>query len=185
MKSQLRESTKPLCKRPCNNNQCSLPCLKNQHKESEGHNCKTDHKCHFRCEIEDVVHLSDEELPMCNYPAGHRNRHKCKMQHMCTHICKYNTKGCLYKCSKEIDHEGEHLCDAIEHYCGEPCSLSKPGLYECMGACAISVGIEHKEHKCETQGCPISCCIDECGRICQSSDHLHALQHGVEYHFCR
>jgi len=171
IKSELRELLYlPLCKKSCNNNQCSLPCLKNQHEESEGHDCKTDHKCHFRCEIKEA-HPGDEELPICNYPAGHRNRHRCKTRHACMNICKYNNgDGCLSKCSKEVDHEGEHLCNASEHYCGKPCSLSKPGLYECMGTCAISVGIEHKEHKCD---------IDECNRLCQSN----AFQHGVENHF--
>jgi len=144
----------------------------------------TDHKCHFRCEIKEA-HPGDEELPICDYPAGHRNRHRCEMRHTCTDICKYdNRNGCLHKCSKEVDHEGEHLCDANEHYCGEPCSLSKSDLYKCTGVCIIPVGIEHKEHKCETRGCPIGCCVDGCHRFCQSNDHLHALQHGVGNHFC-
>src|SRR6185312_3391934 len=93
-----------LCKKSCNYDQCSLPCLKNQHEESEGHDCKTDHKCHFRCEIKEA-HPDEKELPLCDCPAGHRNRHRCEMRHVCADKCKYNNRNwCLYECSKEVDH---------------------------------------------------------------------------------
>ena len=173
-----------LCEKACNNKGCTLPCLKNKHQDSE-HNCMTDHKCHSPCDFVDD-HEEGDELPPCHHPAGHVGKHVCELNHTCTHECKYRAKkGCLKRCAGEDSHEGDHLCQAKEHFCGKKCSLSASKLYKCTGLCVTPCEEDHDVHKCESRGCPIVCCIDGCKRLCQSLDHLHALEAGSrEDHMC-
>jgi hypothetical protein len=74
--------------------------------------------------------------------------------HLCGEICSLRAKkGCLKECSKvgslalccsavelrgwlqNVGHDGEHICEASSHACGQPCRLGKVGL--CNSSCAV------------------------------------------------
>ena len=107
----------------------------------------------------------------------------CEMVHSCGKNCKFIGKlNCQIICSKETDHDGEHLCQSLCHYCGEPCSLTETNKvgYVCRNKCILPCDIEHDKHHCEFRTCPIKCSIPDCDHGCQSEDHFH----DEIYHFC-
>src|SRR5581483_5299936 len=89
---------------------CGLKCIQSR-DHSGDHDCLTDHKCHFLC---DFVDHNDELIPECIYKAGHKGKHICdKMNHVCGKKCHLGDKrNCQKFCSKEIGHDGEHLCQS-------------------------------------------------------------------------
>ncbi|KAG9305016.1 hypothetical protein G9A89_007419 [Geosiphon pyriformis] len=180
------------CRLRCND--CGLLCMKaSRHSDNEQdmtHDCLTDHKCHSECQFSEA-HL-DQTIPKCNQFAGHEGRHACEQSHACGARCVYDGKrNCQSRCTKDVGHESTsgnevHLCEATRHYCGSPCSLkanTQKGEYECHNTCIIPCEEVHSVHKCENEVCPIECPISNCHRRCESKDHFHDSEGGIN-HFC-
>ncbi|CAH1767584.1 10057_t:CDS:2, partial [Entrophospora sp. SA101] len=174
-----------LCGLSCQD--CGLHCLKNL-GHTDKHDCKTYHKCHFSCQFTEA-HSS--YVPTCSYKAGHDGKHACnKASHLCRKPCKLSDRhNCQKVCSKNIGHkDDEHMCQSKHHYCGEPCSLftsTNKGDYECPNICIIPCELEHDQHHCENETCPIECPISDCQNRCQSNNHFHAYSsESTVNHFC-
>nr|CAG8522177.1 4868_t:CDS:10 [Entrophospora candida] len=174
-----------LCGLSCQD--CGLHCLKNL-GHTDKHDCKTNHKCHFSCQFTEA-HSS--YVPTCSYKAGHDGKHACnKASHLCRKPCKLSDRhNCQKVCSKDIGHkDDEHMCQSNHHYCGEPCSLftsTNKGDYECPNICIIPCELEHDQHHCENETCPIECPISDCRNRCQSNNHFHAYSsESTVNHFC-
>ncbi|KAG9300637.1 hypothetical protein G9A89_023435 [Geosiphon pyriformis] len=180
------------CRLRCNS--CGLLCMKaSRHSDNEQdmtHDCLTDHKCHSECQFSEA-HLN-QTIPKCNQFAGHEGGHACEKSHACGASCIYDGKrNCQLKCAKDIGHGStsgnkDHLCGATRHYCGSPCSLktkTQKGEYECHNTCIIPCEEIHSVHKCENEVCPLECPISNCHRRCESKDHFHDLEGGID-HFC-
>ncbi|GBC16228.2 hypothetical protein GLOIN_2v1865248 [Rhizophagus irregularis DAOM 181602=DAOM 197198] len=181
-----------ICRLQCNS--CGMACLKtSRHDDNEkdtGHDCLTDHLCHFRCCFEEA-HTTGT-LPECTQFAGHEGRHACAQNHACGEPCIYSGKrNCQTRCAKEVGHEKTlgsetHLCEASRHYCGASCSLKvnlPGGSYECRNKCIIPCEDDHTVHKCQNEVCPIECPLEGCQRRCESKEHFHAFEKDVQ-HFC-
>ncbi|CAJ0762989.1 13890_t:CDS:10 [Entrophospora sp. SA101] len=176
-----------LCGLSCQD--CGLRCLKN-HGHTDNHDCKTNHECHFSCQF---VEAHSSFIPTCSYKAGHDGKHACnKTSHLCGKPCKLSDKrNCQKVCSKDIGHEDdEHMCQSDRHYCGESCSLftsinkGDKGDYECPNKCIMPCELEHDQHRCENETCPIECPISDCRNRCQSNNHFHAYSEFTVNHFC-
>ncbi|PKY52349.1 hypothetical protein RhiirA4_469932 [Rhizophagus irregularis] len=173
-----------LCGSTCH--RCSLKCVKNRDHENN-HDCLTDdHKCHFICNFDETHNR--KLVPNCIYIAGHEGKHVCDQNHLCGEPCNLIDKlNCQRICSKEIGHDGEHLCESTLHYCGEDCSLStytQKGDYRCPNKCVMPYNEEHDSHRCENETCPIQCPIPSCQKRCQSNDHFHSYSDLMVDHFC-
>ncbi|CAJ0860021.1 15726_t:CDS:10, partial [Entrophospora sp. SA101] len=176
-----------LCSLSCQD--CGLHCLKN-HDHTDKHDCKTNHECHFSCQF---VEAHSSVIPVCSYKAGHDGKHACnKASHLCGKPCNFSDKrNCQKVCSKDIGHkDDEHMCQSKRHYCGEPCSLitstnkGDKGDYECPNKCIMPCELEHDQHRCENETCPIECPISDCQKRCQSNNHFHAYTELAVNHFC-
>ncbi|RIA83800.1 hypothetical protein C1645_833247 [Glomus cerebriforme] len=181
-----------ICRLRCNS--CGMTCLKtSRHDDNEkdmGHDCLTDHLCHFRCFFEEA-HTTGT-LPECSQFAGHEGKHICVQNHACGEPCTFSGKrNCQTRCAKEVGHEKTlgsetHLCEASRHYCGAPCSLKinlPSESYECRNKCIIPCEDSHSVHKCQNEVCPIECPLEGCQRRCESKEHFHAFEKDVQ-HFC-
>ncbi|KIJ61761.1 hypothetical protein HYDPIDRAFT_115585 [Hydnomerulius pinastri MD-312] len=176
-----------LCRMRCAS--CQLLCIQKRLHDGP-HDCQTEHACTQICEFCAELETSEEEeVKRCTMIAGHSGKHVCAVTlHLCGAPCKLLGKsGCLEECSRVSGHEDEeHHCAASVHACGEPCDLSLATLadgsqYTCTGRCRISSDIEHDNHQCDAQYCPIPCQL--CKRLCMSPNHLHALESGAN-HLC-
>ncbi|KAH8830110.1 hypothetical protein DL96DRAFT_1668099 [Flagelloscypha sp. PMI_526] len=175
-----------LCKLQCE--MCSLKCLKHRsHEVSDSHDCGTSHFCQHWCEFEEE-HV--DGAVRCGYPAGHAGKHTCEVnRHMCGEPCGLSSrKGCLIHCTNVANHPADegHFCSARIHSCGEPCTLvnvlgTGDQRFTCRGSCILPSDQQHDQHQCELPGCPMRCVL--CSRLCDSTDHLHALDDGA-VHLC-
>ncbi|KAL5634326.1 hypothetical protein ACGC1H_002410 [Rhizoctonia solani] len=178
-----------LCRDRCAS--CGLQCIRALSHPQE-HDCSTDHKCKFHCEVVD----DHSELPPCGIKAGHTGKHMCDVnRHSCGSPCNLSEwAGCTQICTKNLDHkDDEHLCSS-SHHCGEPCDLRNVtrgpdiGSYDCPGVCQKPWNEVHDRHSCSVQSCPIQCKL--CARSgnnppeCCSTDHFHGLSSDVT-HLCR
>ncbi|KAG1719880.1 hypothetical protein EDB19DRAFT_2044892 [Suillus lakei] len=82
--------------------------------------------------------------------------------------------------------EGDHLCAATVHACGQPCDLSKLTLADgstppCRDTCGIPSDVDHNQHQCDARLCSFPCQL--CKRLCTNTSHLHGLQDGA-LHLC-
>ncbi|KAI9450271.1 hypothetical protein BJY52DRAFT_1227294 [Lactarius psammicola] len=88
------------------------------------------------------------------------------------------------------EHEGNHLCSAPVHMCGQPCRLASLRLpngktITCPGTCQVPIvpsfrDEDHEDHECEDRECLASCQL--CNRMC-TGGHFHGLNPD-EHHLC-
>ncbi|KAH9171591.1 hypothetical protein EDB89DRAFT_1852099 [Lactarius sanguifluus] len=169
-----------LCWSRCDS--CNLVCVQSSRLHRDGHDCLTNHKCIHKCTF-----CERDALPTQLCGQAYVHPHSCHVgNHLCGGLCEHSEKrGCTEKCVKPTPHEGNHLCSAPVHMCGQPCSLASlrlPNgkLLTCPGACRVPIGEEHELHECEDKACYASCQL--CKRMC-AGGHLHGLNPG-ENHLC-
>ncbi|RUS29883.1 hypothetical protein BC938DRAFT_480113 [Jimgerdemannia flammicorona] len=177
--------------------ECNLRCLE-QRDHSGEHTCFTDHSCKHACAFTQD-HFSDGSMdssqsPPCAMPAGHDGTHICKdSEHVCGETCSlYGKRNCQGTCNKQPDHtDSIHSCASRVHYCGEPCSLrdvkdsKSASRFSCKNTCIVPYEESHEIHKCENDNaCPLRCCLLQCNKRCDTSNHFHAIDNAGDYHFC-
>ncbi|KAN0128699.1 hypothetical protein V8E53_013518 [Lactarius tabidus] len=156
-----------LCRSQCAT--CNLFCIQSRFHEGD-HNCLTSHECIHDCTfcIQDL--LAARVWSDCRSLAG---RSCCVDAHLCGQPCGLSREqSCVDKCVKPVSHEGDHVCSAPVHTCGQ--------LFTCSGICHVPIYEEHTVHACKHRLCPITRQL--CERLC-SGDHLHGLSRG-ENHIC-
>ncbi|CUA74500.1 hypothetical protein RSOLAG22IIIB_11257 [Rhizoctonia solani] len=186
--SNAMQAAVKLCHTCCS--QCKLLCLR-AYRHSGAHQCGTDHRCVFDCEVKE-----HEEQPPCGLEAGHAGRHTCDVRlHSCGKDCSLShLNGCTSVCNKSLDHEGDCMCSARLHLCGKACGLRNanqgPGRepYTCNGICHEPWDKPHTRHLCDDarRGCPVICTLCEENGIagyCSSTDHLHSTDPAA-IHLC-
>ncbi|CAE7065773.1 unnamed protein product, partial [Rhizoctonia solani] len=183
--SKAMQAAVKLCQTTCS--QCKLLCLR-AYRHSGSHQCGTDHRCVFDCEVTD----EHDEKPPCGLEAGHAGRHTCDVRlHSCGKDCSLiRLNGCTSVCNKPLDHEGECMCSARVHLCGQACELrgANRGRYTCTGICHEPWDEPHTRHLCDDarRGCPIKCVLCEENGVtgdCASTDHLHGAD-STAVHLC-
>ncbi|KAH9017733.1 hypothetical protein EDB84DRAFT_1422808 [Lactarius hengduanensis] len=169
-----------LCWSRCDS--CNLVCVQSSRLHRDGHDCLTNHECIHKCTF-----CERDALPTQLCGQAYVHPHSCHVgNHLCGELCEHSEKrGCTEKCVKPTPHEGNHLCSAPVHMCGQPCSLASLRLpngkvLTCSGACRVPIGEEHELHECEDKACYASCQL--CKRMC-AGGHLHGLIPG-ENHLC-
>ena len=148
------------CQENCEYNDYSRNCngkckLKAGHKE-KNHLCgETKHMCNHKCYYkEKSINCSG----YCNYCLENNKNHINEILHICEkqkemHKCKENctyehSRGCEKKCSKEVEHEGPHLCciPLENHLCKDKCSFFGKSI-QCMEFCNKCM-THNDEHLC-------------------------------------
>jgi hypothetical protein len=139
---------------------CTKPCyLKDI--TLEGH-CKLE--CHLELDHDGICLCSNKKEEhscrnicincgkRCTLEAGHQKSCFCG-QCICGKECKYknNSRNCKEKCKLKFNHDGEHICEEINHLCNFDCEYKGQTAINggCNQNCCLKAGHEGINHYCD------------------------------------
>lgn len=96
--------------------------------------------------IEAAFSLCTASCASCYLPCvalGHAHQeHSCGTDHMCHNVCQFCTEAVepVNYCKDKAGHMGRHMCNVVQHACGEVCALAGKALLNCRGTCRKDPG---------------------------------------------
>ncbi|PVF98805.1 hypothetical protein CPB86DRAFT_757922 [Serendipita vermifera] len=87
----------------------------------------------------------------CIKTQRHTGIHDCRTDHTCNFLCSFEEDHEILhpKCAIPALHAGKHVCQEVDHLCGEECAFIGRG--NCLARCARPIGHLEEEHHCLVQ----------------------------------